>query len=106
MTEGRPHYFTKRDANQADIAEDLRRLGFRVVDTSPLGGKVLDLFVCGYKPSIQDWAWLHVEVKTDEGSLTDGEKAFFEECPQCPAIVAQVTEDVLEWYTGEGEWKR
>lgn len=98
MTEGRPHYFTRRDKNQADVVAALRQLGFVVIDTSPLGGKVLDLFVCGFHGERRRWEWLHAEIKTSSGKLTTGERRFFEEYPQCPAIVAWGVEDVLKWF--------
>ena len=95
---GRPHRFARRDKNQAAIVAELRRLGFYVVDASPLGGEVLDIFVAGWHGISRRWEWLHVEIKTARGKLTKGEARFFEQCPECPAIVAQCTEDVLEWF--------
>lgn len=99
MTEGRPHWSTRRDANQADIVAALRQLGFCVLDVSPLGGEILDLFVCGYHAVRKRWEWLHVEVKTATGELTAGEQAFLDKWPQCPAIVARRLGDILEWFT-------
>lgn len=96
---GRPHYGAKVDANQKQIIDDLRRLGFHVIDTSSLGGQVLDIFVAGWHGVRHQWEWLHVEIKTARGKLTEGEARFFEQCPECPAIVARSTEDVLEWFT-------
>ena len=101
MTEGRPHRFAKKDANQREIVDALRQLNFRVIDTSPLGGKVLDLFVCGFQAVRERREWLHIEIKMPGGKLTEGEAQFFAECPECPAIVAYSVEDVLEWFSSE-----
>lgn len=97
MTEPRRPRYTKRDANQQEIVDDLRRLGFYVLDLADVGGHVLDLFVCGHVGS-GEWRWLAVEVKTFAGRLTVNQKRFFEAWPNVPAIVAQTTEDVLRWY--------
>lgn len=99
MANGRPHRFTRRDENQKQIVADLRQLGFHVLDVSTLGGEVLDLFVAGRHGIRQQWEWLHVEIKTERGKLTEGEARFFEQCPDCPAIVARSTEDILDWFT-------
>ncbi len=96
---GRPHRFARRDENQKQIVADLERLGFYVVDTSPLGGQVLDIFVAGWHGVRHRWEWLHVEIKTARGKLTEGEARFFERCPECPAIVARSTKDIVEWFT-------
>jgi len=101
MTEKRPRY-TKRDANQQEIVDALRRLGFFVLDLADVGGRVLDLFVCGLNGA-GEWRWLAVEIKTFAGRLTAKQKQFFEEWPDAPAIVAQTTEDVIAWYAREQE---
>lgn len=95
---GRPHYGAKVDANQKQIVAELERLGFYVLDTSPLGGQVLDIFVAGWHGISRRWEWLHVEIKGPRGKLTEGEARFFERCPECPAIVARSAEDILEWF--------
>ena len=100
MTDARPRY-TKRDANQPEIVDDLRGLGFYVLDLADVGGRVLDLFVCGHIGG-SEWRWLAVEVKTSAGRLTIKQKEFFERWPDAPAIVAQATEDVLAWYNWAG----
>jgi len=98
---GRPRY-TKRDANQSEIVEDLEGLGFYVLNLADVGGKVLDLFVCGHVGG-GEWLWLAVEIKTLAGRLTVKQKEFFERWPDVPAIVAQCTQDVLMWYAHERE---
>lgn len=100
MTELRRPRHTKRDANQQEIIYDLRRLGFFVLDLADVGGRVLDIFVCGHDVH-WEWRWLAVEVKTLAGRLTAKQKRFFERWPDAPAIVAQTTEDVLRWYGWE-----
>lgn len=99
MTDTRPRY-TRRDANQREIVDDLHRLGFFVLDLADVGGRALDLFVCGRIGS-GEWRWLAVEIKTPDGRLTDNQKEFFEIWPDAPAIVAQNVEDVLRWYGRE-----
>jgi len=101
VTDTRPRY-TRRDANQREIVDDLRGLGFFVLDLADVGGDVLDIFVCGHIGG-GEWRWLAVEIKTPAGRLTDNQKLFFETWPDAPAIIAQCTEDVLEWY-GRVDW--
>jgi len=95
----RPRY-TRRDANQQDIVDDLRGLGFYVLDLADVGGDALDIFVCGHT-SGGEWRWLAVEIKAPDGALTDNQKRFFEMWPDAPAIVAQATKDVIKWYAHE-----
>ena len=100
MTDGQRPRYTRRDANQPDIVDDLRGLGFYVLDLADVGGDALDIFVCGHIGG-SEWRWLAVEIKTPTGKLTDNQKQFFEMWPDAPAIVAQCTEDVLTWYAYE-----
>ena len=102
MTEPRRPRYTKRDANQQEIVDDLRELGFFVLDLADVGGRALDLFVCGHA-QYGEWYWLAVEVKTFAGRLTANQKRFFEEWPDVPAIVARTAEDVFTWYAHERE---
>lgn len=103
MTAARPKH-TKRDANHAQIVKDLRDLGFCVQDTADLGGKVLDLFVGGWRATWVTWQWVHVEVKPPgkRSNLTEGEQAFFDEWPMMPAIVAENAADVTAWFGWHG----
>lgn len=105
MTDGQRPRHTRRDANQPDIVDDLCRLGFYVLDLADIGGRVLDLFVCGHV-SGGKWQWLAVEIKTPTGKLTVNQERFFEEWPDVPAIVAQTTEDVLRWYARAAQRER
>ena len=99
MTEPRRPRYTKRDANQQEIVDGLRRLGFFVLDLADVGGEAPDIFVCGRIGG--DWHWLAVEIKMPGGRLTDTQKRLIETWPDMPVIVAQATEDVLAWYN----WK-
>ena len=84
---------TRRDANQAQIINDLTQLGAYVVDTADLGGQCLDLLV--------SWRGLclPVEVKQPgkENDLTDGEREAIEahRSRGVYAFVATSAEDVI-----------
>lgn len=97
MTEPRRPRYTKRDANQQEIVDGLRAHGFFVLDLADVGGRTLDLFVCGPDAS-GVWRWLAVEVKTFAGRLTTKQKRFFEVWLDVPAVVARSVHDVLAWY--------
>lgn len=86
----------KTDTNQAQIIAELGDLDMWVINTSSLGGAVLDLVVC--------WrgVCLPVEIKMPgcEDDLTDGERTALTELHRrgIPAFVATSTEDVLaQW---------
>jgi len=64
-----PH---KRDANQADIVRVFEDLGCTVADTSALGGDFPDLVVGVAGRN------LLVEVKSQDGKLTEGQDGFRE----------------------------
>ena len=95
---GRPHWYTRRDASQADIVDDLRCLGYTVHDVSPLGGDALDLFVGGRHHGLREYVWCQVEVKTEAGELTDGEAEYLARHLGWPIIVARRAEDVARWF--------
>ena len=83
------------DANQSAMVEALRQCGLVVHDVSALGGDCLDLF-CGDPLSGR---WCQVEVKTDSGTLTDGERCYIERYEgQLPIIVARHGVDILRWF--------
>jgi hypothetical protein len=93
----------KPDANQARIVGQLRDLGFVVHDVSSLGGDCLDLFVLGWNYRLDVLEWCQVEIKTDDGELTPGEKAYIDLIMEAgsarpPVIVARSVEDVLRWF--------
>jgi hypothetical protein len=102
MTQGRPQYATRRDANQAEIVDGLERLGYLVLDVSQLAHLGFDLLVCGWHQERYSVAWLAVEVKAEDGTLTEREREFFDEMTRfgedVPALVAHNLEDVLNWF--------
>jgi len=82
----------KPDANQQRMVEALRQCGLVCHDVSALGGDCLDLFV-GDPMTGQ---FVQVEVKTDSGTLTEGEAAYLDRYgQQLPIVVARRAEDVL-----------
>ena len=95
----RPHRMTSRDANQGDIADELRRTGFEVLDVSPLGGKVLDLLVIGYDVGQGREVMRLAEVKVpgEERSLTYDEAEMLCRHPDV-CVLAVSAEDVLRVY--------
>ena len=102
----RPHRGTRNDANQSQIVEELRYLGFYVVIISRLPGRLggLDLLVLNRKRGSDTPAWLMVEVKTSrEAPFTKEETATLVELEErfgdaAPVLVAYTVEDVLRWY--------
>ena len=95
----RPHRLTKRDANQAAIAAELRHSGFGVLDVSPLGGKVLDLLVIGWDIAQERKVMRMVEIKQPgEASILTYDEG--EMVCRWPGVcfVAVTAEDVLVKY--------
>lgn len=100
----RPQYSTKRDANQAEIRAGLEHLGFVVFDVSQLAHLGCDLLVVGYHGEVYRPMVLMVEVKTENGTLTDREREvrdllFYKMGEQSPWIEARDVMDVLEWFS-------
>ena len=89
---------TKPDANQAQIVDDLRSLGFDVDIVCNLPG-LYDLVVSGrklYPCSVR------VEVKSEKRLLSPSELRYYERQKHPDSyIVARSTEDVLEWFNGK-----
>ena len=82
----------KPDANQSAMVEALRQCGLVCHDVSALGGDCLDLFV----GDPMSGHWCQVEVKTPDGTLTEGEAAYLDRYGQhLPIVVARRAEDVL-----------
>lgn len=99
---GRPRY-PKPDANQGAMANDLRSLGFYVLDCSQLARLGFDLLVCGFHRRWLLPMWCAVEVKDDGGELTEREAEVQAEMQSqfrddAPVITAFETEDVLDWF--------
>lgn len=105
-----PRYAAKVDRNQGEIAGDLRKLGYRVYVTHRLGEGYPDLMCGGKRTYVTDLGGktfrftvphlLLVEIKAPgkEEELTDKEVKFMREWRGFPVIVAERTEDVLEWF--------
>ena len=95
----RPHRNTSRDANQGDIAGELRKSGFEVLDVSPLGGRVLDLLVIGYDvgQGCEVMRMVEVKVPGEEKSLTYDEGTMVYKWPDVCVLVT-CAEDVLRVY--------
>jgi hypothetical protein len=93
MTEGRPHWSTRRDSNQRQIERELRRLGFQVYDIAALPDSQCpgDILVYGTDGTGHQ-RWQPFEVKTPAGQLSESQR----ERDFVP--VARCVEDVLEWY--------
>jgi hypothetical protein len=90
---GRPRH-TRRDANQAELVEDLRTVGAVVWDLADHGGEVLDLLVF-WRGRARP-----IEVKQPgrEDELTSDEEKSIEELRRAgvEAIVAARLEDVIK----------
>lgn len=96
---------TRPDANQAQIVNELRHLGFDVDIICDLPGKY-DIVVSGRKYSHnKDYLYINfpcsvrVEIKMPGRTLYPRELEYYEK-QQHPGsyIVASCTEDVLEWF--------
>lgn len=87
----RPHRNTRRDANQGDIVQGLQRLGFVVLDVSPICSYA-DILVCGNWRGTMELRWLLFEIKTPEGRLSAEQRAAIE---QGYVFLARSAEDVL-----------
>lgn len=92
----RPRYNTSRDANQAEIMDDLRRLGFYVRDVSAFIAE-WDIEVYGNRLGV-GWTWAHFEIKTKTGDLQPSQRRFVEHWGADSVPVARCTEDVLRWF--------
>jgi hypothetical protein len=102
MSEGRPHYATRRDANQGELKAGLEHLGFVVLDVSQLAHLGFDLLVCGWHGGLRQTVWLAVEVKTEDGRLTKREAQFIDDMQrrfrEPPLLVARDVIEVLKWF--------
>ena len=105
----RPKY-TKQDANQLTIEQQLLELGFKTMRTS--NGSTdslsevhpLDLFVLGLHRKMNVSVWSQWEIKTSESaSVTEGEikwmaTAKFLFGRDVPVQFAYSVDDILSWY--------
>jgi hypothetical protein len=87
----RPKYATKPDLNQNEIVEDLRARGYDVDVVASLPG-LYDLVVCKQ-------VCVRVEVKSEKGKLTEGEKEYYDKQKHKGSyIVARDARDVVHWF--------
>ena len=93
------NYAAKVDANQTQIVEELRRLGFDVDIVSREKG-LYDILVSG----VPSWSWravgVRVEIKTDEkAQLTPKEQSYWSKQRNPDNLIKAVcTGDVLAWF--------
>jgi len=95
---------TKPDANQGQIVEELRELGYDVDIVCDLPG-LYDIVVSGTKPmepgvlAYDCVCSVRVEIKSEGGELNDTEKEYLErQNHKGSYIMARSTEDVLQWF--------
>ncbi len=85
------------------MVEELRALGFVVMDVADNAALGFDLLVCGNHRREMLPMWLAVEVKSEGGELTEREAEVAAEMQyrfgdEAPIVTAYATEDVLAWY--------
>ena len=93
---------TKPDANQKQIVEDLRKLGFDVDIICDLPG-LYDLVVSGnYIDSVNGYFYpvsVRVEIKSEKGKLNETEQNYYDGLKHPESyIVARTTKDILGWF--------
>ena len=100
MTERRPQYRTRRDANQTRLKADLERLGFLAFDISTLPDAQCpgDLLVYGWHGFLGRWIWQVFEIKAPGGRLTKAQREFQEQHADAVPVITRA-ENVLEWYS-------
>lgn len=82
-------YKRRVDSNQKEIVNDLRKLGFSVFITKTLTKDFPDLVIGRNRITAL------VEIKSEEGGLSEGQEKFRKEWKGSQIIVAKTTEDVL-----------
>lgn len=97
MTQHRPRYATSRDANQAQIVEELRQLGFYVRDVSAYIAE-WDIEVYGWHAFLNWNVWGHFEIKTPTGKLQPSQTAFTLRWGDAAVSMVTRAEDVVDWY--------
>ena len=85
-----------KDANHDEIKTDLEWCGIRVFDSASVGNGFPDLVAGGihrvtYVPQI-----VLLEVKTKDGKLRPGQKAFLDDWYGLPVYVVQTSAEALE----------
>ena len=84
-------YAKRTDTNHAEVRDNLRALGFDVIDLSKAGQGVPDLLVSRNKRGVL------VEVKAPGGKLTQEQQEFIAAMPD-RVIVAETAADVFNWF--------
>lgn len=94
----RPHWHTKRDANQTQIITDLRACGFTVYDISTVPDSQCpgDILVHGFHQRAKAELWQPFEVKREDGQASNALQKENAEAGHIPIV--RVAEDVLAWY--------
>lgn len=89
-TEGmtRKYVPRRRDANHGEIQGSFERAGAPCLDLSGVGDDCPDVLTCIAGINVL------VEIKTEKGTLTPGQKEFFRDWPG-PKEVARNTDDVI-----------
>lgn len=83
-----PRYVNKRDANDDEIATDLRKCGYRLRQAPVDAG--FDYYV-----RKRGAVTVYLEIKTKLGRLTDNEEDFRGYVDDGPYVVARTTEEAL-----------
>jgi hypothetical protein len=81
----------RRDVNQSEIVEALRKAGYELEDLADNGKGIPDLLV-----ESKSHIWVLLEIKAPGGKLTPAEHAFFER-HQAPHYIARSPEEAIEW---------
>jgi hypothetical protein len=89
---------SRKDGNQKENDDALRGMGFKVWDTSALGGGFPDAVVCGYNLHVGATMQVLVEWKVPGGKLRPKEVKFFEEWPAGQVIMTTNPDDVARWF--------
>jgi hypothetical protein len=93
-----PQYAAKADSNQAEIVEELRARGYKVTHTHTLGGGRPDIMVGGFSYIFDAFMLLWVEIKADDGKLTEAEAKFFDDWSDYPVIEVRSAREIVEWF--------
>ena len=110
MSSGRPKY-TQKDTNHKAVVDELRQLGYTVIDVANLPGRALDFFVGHHDFRVtRQFAWVQVELKESrKKKFTPTELEYFAEMGivdpwergEVAIIAAESTEDVVRWFGGD-----
>lgn len=93
------NYAAKSDANQPQIVDELRRLGFDV-DVVSREKKLYDIIVSGIPAWSRRAVGVRVEIKvSDKSTLTPAEQSYWAKQKNAENLIrATCTGDVLRWF--------